>query len=119
MLQYIALLLTQLNTTSNSIMPQEQLASLLAKLQDDADLREKLQGASDLDATVKIAKDAGFEVSKADLLRYQAKQVLELSDEELESVPAGGKKSAMTGFCCGGDNTAVWPTSPCFETPVQ
>jgi len=71
-------------------MSEEQLAALLAKLKDNAGLQEKLKGAADLDAAVAIAKDAGFDVSKADLLRHQAKQTLELSDEELEGV-AGGK----------------------------
>jgi lactobin A/cerein 7B family class IIb bacteriocin len=36
-----------------------------------------------------IAKNAGFDVSKADWLRYQANQTLELSDEELEGVSGG------------------------------
>ena len=71
-------------------MSEEQLEALLAKLKDDAGLQEKLQGAADLDAFLAIAKDAGFEVSKADWLRYQAKQIIELSDEELEGVAGGG-----------------------------
>ena len=70
-------------------MSEEQLTALLAKLNDDAGLREKLKGAADLDAAVAIAKEAGFDVSKADWLRYQAKQTLELTDEELEGVPGG------------------------------
>jgi hypothetical protein len=36
-----------------------------------------------------MAKDAGFDVSKADWLRYQANQTVELSDEELEGVAGG------------------------------
>ena len=71
-------------------MSEEQLAALLAKLKDDAGLQEKLQGAADLDAAVALAKEAGFEVSKADWLRYQAQQIIELSDEELEGVAGGG-----------------------------
>jgi predicted ribosomally synthesized peptide with nif11-like leader len=70
-------------------MSEEQLTALLAKLNDDAGLREKLKGAADLDAAVAIAKEAGFDVSKADWLRYQAKQTLELSDEELEGAAGG------------------------------
>ena len=73
-------------------MSEEQLAALLAKLKDDAGLQEKLKGAADLDAAFALAKEAGLDVSKADWLKYQAKQTLELSDEELESM-AGG-----TGF---------------------
>ena len=70
-------------------MSKEQLTALLAKLKEDAGLREKLQGVADLDAAVAIAKEAGFDVSKADWLKYQAKQTLELSDEELEGVSGG------------------------------
>ena len=70
-------------------MSEEQLAALLAKLKDDTGLQEKLKGASDLDAVLVIAKDAGFDVSKADWLRYQAQQTIELSDEELEGIAGG------------------------------
>jgi predicted ribosomally synthesized peptide with nif11-like leader len=67
-------------------MSEEQLAALLAKLKDDEGLQEKLKDAADLDAALAIAKDAGFDISKADWLRYQATQTLELSDEELEGI---------------------------------
>ena len=70
-------------------MSEEQLAALLAKLKDDEGLQEKLKGAADLDAVLVIAKDAGFDISKADWLRYQAKQTIELSDEELEGIAGG------------------------------
>jgi predicted ribosomally synthesized peptide with nif11-like leader len=70
-------------------MSEEQLAALFAKLKDDAGLRDKLQAAVDLDAAVALAKEAGFDVSKADWLKYQTKQNLELSDEELEGVTGG------------------------------
>lgn len=53
---------------------------------------EKLQGANDLDAAEALVQEAGFDVTKDDWLRYQEKESLELSDEELESV-AGGKQS--------------------------
>ncbi|MCP9807571.1 Nif11-like leader peptide family RiPP precursor [Cyanobium sp. T1B-Tous] len=70
-------------------MSEEQLSALLAKLKDDEGLQEKLKGAADLDAAVALAKEAGFDVSKADWLKYQAKQTMELSDEELEGVAGG------------------------------
>ena len=70
-------------------MSEEQLSVLLAKLKDDAVLQEKLKDAADLDAAVAIAKNAGFDVSKADWFRHQARQVLELSDGELEGVAGG------------------------------
>ena len=70
-------------------MSEQQLTALLAKLKDDAGLREKLQGAPDLDAVLALAKDAGFEVSKAEWLKAQASQTLELSDEELNAIAGG------------------------------
>ena len=84
-------------------MSEEQLAALLAKLKDDAGLQEKLKGAADLDAALAIAKEVGFDISKAAWLRYQANQTLELTDEELEGV-AGGKYKCGNGFAefmCG------------------
>jgi predicted ribosomally synthesized peptide with nif11-like leader len=74
----------------------EQITALLAKLQEDADLREKLQGANDLDAAEALVKEAGFDVTKADWLRYLEEQSLELSDKELSEVAGGcGKKDPM------------------------
>ena len=76
-------------------MSEEQLAALLAKLKDDAGLQEKLKGAADdLDAVTAIAKEAGFDISKAAWLKYQAKQIIELSDEELEEL-AGGQEGRV------------------------
>ena len=84
-------------------MSEEQLSALLAKLKDDAGLREKLQNAGDLDAVVAMAKEAGFDVSKAVWLRRQAKQTLELSDAELESVAGGdAKPNTQDATCVGG-----------------
>ena len=47
-------------------MSEEQLSAFLAKLKDDAVLQEKLKGAADADSALEIAKEAGFDVSKAD-----------------------------------------------------
>lgn len=76
-------------------MSEDQLTALLAKLNEDAGLWEKLQGAADLDGAVALAREAGFDVSKEDWHKYQATQTLELSDEQLESV-AGGKGGGPT-----------------------
>ena len=76
-------------------MSEEQLSALLAKLKEDAGLQEKLKGAADLDAAAAVAKEAGFDVRKADWLKYQAKQTLEMSEEELETV-AGGVNCNLT-----------------------
>ena len=87
-------------------MSEEQLTALLAKLKDDTGLLEKLKGAADLDAAVAIAKEAGFDVRKADWLKYQATKTLAVSDEDLEGVAGGGKSHDCRSVCVGG--TAVW-----------
>ena len=79
-------------------MSEEQLSALLAKLKEDAGLREKLQGTGDLDAALAMVQEAGFDVSKADWLKHQAQQTLQLSDEELEGV-SGGAFSVMLSAC--------------------
>jgi predicted ribosomally synthesized peptide with nif11-like leader len=50
-----------------------------------------------LDAALALVKEAGFDVSKAELLRYQASQTSELSDAELESVAGGNGMAMATG----------------------
>ena len=81
-------------------MSENQLSALLANLQEDAGLQEKLKGAADLDAALAMAQEAGFDVTKADWLKYQASQTLELSDEELEGVAGGtGSNGAYTNLC--------------------
>jgi predicted ribosomally synthesized peptide with nif11-like leader len=90
-------------------MSEEQLAALLAKLKDDAGLQAKLKAATNLDSVLAIAKDAGFVISKAVWLKFQAQQTIELSDEELENVAGGqgfDRSVTVTGwmvpgyFCC-------------------
>ncbi len=66
-------------------MSEEQLSALLAKLKEEGATGE----THDLDAVVALAKEAGLDVSKADWLKYQAKQALELSDEEVEELYGG------------------------------
>jgi predicted ribosomally synthesized peptide with nif11-like leader len=70
-------------------MSAEQLSAFFEAVKADAGLEEKLKNAADLDAAVAIAVEAGFDVSKADWLKAQASQVLEMSDEELQGVAGG------------------------------
>ena len=66
-------------------MSEEQLKAFLEKLKDDSSLQEKLKAASDADAVVAIAKEAGFSISADDLKNAQS----EISEEELENVAGG------------------------------
>ena len=66
-------------------MSEEQLKAFLEKVKSDTSLQEKLKAASDVDAALAIAKDAGFSISADDLKNAQSK----ISDEELEGVAGG------------------------------
>ena len=70
-------------------MSAEQLSAFFEAVKADAGLEEKLKAAGDLDTAAAIAKEAGFDVSKADWLKAQASQILEMSDEELAGVAGG------------------------------
>jgi predicted ribosomally synthesized peptide with nif11-like leader len=69
-------------------MSEEQLTALIAKLKDDADLRERFRSAADLEAAVAIARESGFNLNQGELSQISGKSDLstrrELSDEELE-----------------------------------
>jgi predicted ribosomally synthesized peptide with nif11-like leader len=78
-------------------MSEEQLKAFLAALEADTGLQDKLKAAveGEIDtadetaAVIAIAKEAGFTITAADLLRNEAQNILELSDEELEGVAGG------------------------------
>lgn len=55
---------------------------------------ERLGEAIDKDAALAIAKEAGFEVSESDIEQLKT----ELTEEELQSLVAGKKKSAAPTF---------------------
>ena len=79
-------------------MSEEQLKAFLSKVQSDESLQNKLkaEGAD----VVSIAKEAGFNITAAELMRYQAQAVGDLSDEELENA-AGGISVPILCVMCG------------------
>ena len=78
-------------------MSEEQLKAFLNALEADTGLQAKIKAAveGEIDtadetaAVLAIAKEAGFAITAADLLRLEAQNILELSDEELEGVAGG------------------------------
>ncbi len=66
-------------------MSEEQLKAFIEKVKADTSLQEKLKAASDADAVVAIAKEAGLSISADDLKKAQS----EISEEELEGVAGG------------------------------
>ena len=81
-------------------MSEEQLKAFLEKVKGDTSLQAKLKAASDADAVVAIAKDAGFMITAEELKNAQA----EVSDEELEGA-AGGTGGVPLFFCLLGKPT--------------
>ena len=92
-------------------MSEEQLNAFLEKVKADTSLQEKLNGATDTDAVVEIAKDAGFFISVDDL--ENAKTML--SEEEL-GVVAGGL-DAVEGAGISNNSLIIGnlPTLPIFS----
>ena len=69
-------------------MSEEQLKAFWKAIQADAALQQKLEGVTDPDAIVTIAKEAGFCIS-ADELKNGNESVVEVSDEELGAAAGG------------------------------
>ena len=86
-------------------MSEDQLKAFLAALEADTGLQAKLKAAveGEIDTAVEtaavlaIAKEAGFTITAADLLRNHAQDILALSDEELESAAGGTAQSWRCG----------------------
>jgi predicted ribosomally synthesized peptide with nif11-like leader len=70
-------------------MPEDQLSELLTRLKRDPALREKLKAAPDLQTAVLMSKEAGFDISRADLEKHIASQLYSINDEELEGIAGG------------------------------
>ena len=77
-------------------MSEEQLKAFLEKVKADTSLQEKLKSASDAEAVVEIAKDAGFSISADDLTQAQSEISEEISEEELEGVAGGTRQNRDT-----------------------
>ena len=81
-------------------MSLEQLKAFLGKIKGDSSLQEKLKAATDVDAALAIANEAGFSISVEDLKKAQS----EISDEELEAA-AGGWGNLICLAFFGGSKT--------------
>ena len=66
-------------------MPAEQLKAILRQVKQDTALQNKLKNSANLETTLAIAKDAGFNISANDVTEMQA----ELEDNELENASGG------------------------------
>ena len=67
-------------------MPAEQLKAFLQQAQRDTALQDKLKNSANLETTLAITKDAGFNISANEVTEMKA----ELEDRELENAAGGG-----------------------------
>lgn len=77
-------------------MSEDQLKAFLATLQGDTLLQEKLERATNLEETLALIKEAGFEVSKDNWLSYEANLSSELSDDSLDNIQGGRNDAAVS-----------------------
>jgi predicted ribosomally synthesized peptide with nif11-like leader len=102
--------------TPHRAMSAEKLTAFWAAVEPDAGLKDKLKAAveGEIDtadetaAVIAIAKEAGFTITAADLLRNQAQDILELSDEELEGVAGGIRFGDLSGGWRGDPGLEGW-----------
>ena len=70
-------------------MAIKELESFLTHVEQEPSLQEQLSQL-DLQGVLALAKEKGFQVRAADLLRAQAEQILAMSDDELDLLVEGG-----------------------------
>ena len=75
------------NVEIHQAMSEAHLKAFLERLAKDPKLQDllKQEGAD----PIAIAKDVGFDLRPADLIRYQSRRNLELADDELEQIAGG------------------------------
>ena len=72
-----------------------ELEKFLNYVQQSPDLQEQL-GNSDLVGVLEMAADLGFHFRAADLLKAQALAILEMDDNALDQLAAGGVDDLMS-----------------------
>jgi predicted ribosomally synthesized peptide with nif11-like leader len=71
-----------------------ELDAFLNHVQKRPDLQEQL-GSADLMGVLELAAGLGYRFRAADLLKAQARQILEMDDDSLDRLAAGGLDDLM------------------------
>lgn len=79
------------------------IEALLEAVKEDKTLRDKLLGAKSVEEAVSVANSQGFTFTTADWLAHQARQTLELSDDELENIAGGASNANCNSLSACGD----------------
>ena len=80
-------------------MSEDQLKAFWEAIQADTALQQKLQGITDPDALVVVAKEAGFTISVEDLPKAES-AISALSEEDLKCVVGGNWNWKQIPLCC-------------------
>lgn len=79
-------------------MSQEALQAFVERVNEDETFRDSLVAAGDNDVRLRIARDAGFDVTADDLVELRREHgVDELSEEDLQNI-AGGMSHTGAGI---------------------
>jgi predicted ribosomally synthesized peptide with nif11-like leader len=73
-------------------MSTESLDSFAAKLKSDSDFQNQISQCADVGSVLKIAKDAGFDLSEEDIKSLSKAQ---LTDDELSGISGGSYMSTL------------------------
>jgi len=71
------------------------LEAFLSHVESHPELEERL-ATCDINGILELAMQAGFEFRAADLLKAQAKQILEMNDDDLDVLAQGGLEDLMS-----------------------
>ena len=80
-------------------MSENQLKAFWEAIQADTALQQKLQGITDPDALLVVAKQAGFKISVEDLPEAES-AISPLSEEDLKYVAGGKWNWKQIPLCC-------------------
>ncbi len=70
-------------------MSKENLMAFFEHVRSDSILLERMASITEAKEAVKVAKNAGHDITEGDIIRFNAKITAELSDSELENVSGG------------------------------
>ena len=91
-------------------MSKEIAKKLIAELQENEELRAKTAGITDKDELVKMANEAGFDVTLEELIeadREYRKQLSEKTDSTSDELSADELEGAAGGMYWDGDNSEI------------
>ena len=89
-------------------MSVQSAKDFVAKVKGDKSIADSLGSAADDDARRKIAADAGFDFTKAEMSEaLSAGGSKQLSDADLDTVAGGSSASWVTGAAVGGAAAAA------------